>query len=1006
MECTYHYVVTWLSIINSFVRFLLAQLHLDRLTDCISKKDVAKTLEGFRTGSDAYDDAYNAAMNRINQQTPRRSKLAISVLSWITHARRPLSVAELQHALGVEVGEADFDEDNVPLVEKIVSTTVGLVAIDHESDIIRLVHYTTQEFFERTKRIWLPKAENYVAEVCTSYLSCSAFKSGWCHNLEDLERRIRSFQFYPYTVRNWHHHVNVSDFSPSHATFLAKTTNFHAFIQAFQFLDVKPVQDRLTRNVNPSGITGLHVAAESGWTEIVKMLLKDYDNIDLYDHCNRTPFFLAAKSGHLTVMETLLSHGDIDVNVMARPSGYTPLICLARRGHTAAVKMLLDTGKTNIVSKCGRQKTALYYAAVGGHVDVVRLLLDAQGSDEEMIREAHSSALLGAIVMQQEIIMKMLLKEGHVDINVQTTDSQGPFFWDNGAGHKYLDTVIWKQPYREMESKAFKKPKVLKNPKAYAGLDFSNPNIFSWLRRDWHRKTNDKSGKYGPNSLNEGKSPLILAVHLGHENLVKLLLDKMETDADLEAKDSHARTALSMAVQLGRVNIFRLLLNSGRFDLNSRDSNGDTPLMIAASQGDEGIVELLLKTATVTVDGRNNEGKTALLLAVGRFEDSTSVVKLLLDTGIAGVSIKDHQGLTPLHMAVKRGHEKIVRLLFDTPDIDFDLEDTHGRKLLSIAVHRRQMSIVKLCLDTGRFDINANDHSGLTPLMLATEHFSSRITSSRSSSRSDIFRLLLDTGNIDFDAKDHKYERTALLWAAHAGHLEGLRTLLVMGKFDVNASDLYGFTCFTLAAYKGRKDVVKYLLNTEGVDLYAKDYAVQRTALMWASYADEFEVVELLLESGRFDINVVDSDGRSPIAIASQERNHKTVAILKSYKDNSNEKDQNQTHERPLVDSEMSESYKRKNNIFPVPLFISNRVTRHDVTTGDYSFNTSLNENYSSDEEHYPHTSSDEECSVCTSFYEGEGYSSYGGYSSNEEHSSNEDYSASEVYNASGTDEF
>ena len=38
----------------------------------------------------------------------------------------------------------------------MVSVCAGLVTVDEESDIIRLVHYTTQEFFERTQNIWFP----------------------------------------------------------------------------------------------------------------------------------------------------------------------------------------------------------------------------------------------------------------------------------------------------------------------------------------------------------------------------------------------------------------------------------------------------------------------------------------------------------------------------------------------------------------------------------------------------------------------------------------------------------------------------------------------------------------------------------------------------------------------------------------------------------------------------------------------------------------------------------
>ena len=85
-------------------------------------------------------------MERIEGQVIHQNELAKQVLSWITCAKRPLTTAELQHALAVEVDEAELDEENVPQIEDMVSVCAGLVTIDEESDIIRLVHYTTQDY--------------------------------------------------------------------------------------------------------------------------------------------------------------------------------------------------------------------------------------------------------------------------------------------------------------------------------------------------------------------------------------------------------------------------------------------------------------------------------------------------------------------------------------------------------------------------------------------------------------------------------------------------------------------------------------------------------------------------------------------------------------------------------------------------------------------------------------------------------------------------------------------
>ena len=109
-------------------------------------------------------------MERIEGQVTDQEKLAKQVLSWITCAKRPLTASELQHALAVEEGESEFDEDNLSQIEDLVSVCAGLVTVD-ETGIIRLIHYTTQEYFQRTYKSWFPDVEAKITTICITYLS-------------------------------------------------------------------------------------------------------------------------------------------------------------------------------------------------------------------------------------------------------------------------------------------------------------------------------------------------------------------------------------------------------------------------------------------------------------------------------------------------------------------------------------------------------------------------------------------------------------------------------------------------------------------------------------------------------------------------------------------------------------------------------------------------------------------------------------------------------------------
>jgi hypothetical protein len=107
----------------------------------------------------------------------------------------------------VEPGDLELDQDNVPDVEEMVTVCAGLVTIDDESNIIRLVHYTTQKYFQRIRESWNPRAQREIASACLTYLSFDPFKSGSCPDNEDFEHRLEENEFLDYASRYWSQHT-------------------------------------------------------------------------------------------------------------------------------------------------------------------------------------------------------------------------------------------------------------------------------------------------------------------------------------------------------------------------------------------------------------------------------------------------------------------------------------------------------------------------------------------------------------------------------------------------------------------------------------------------------------------------------------------------------------------------------------------------------------------------------------------------------------------------------
>ena len=242
-------------------RFLLARLTFDTLVGHKTLKAIKGTLDKLSKGAGSLDSAYDDAMKRIEEQDSDDRDLAKKTLLWMSQGQRSLSAAEMQQAVAIELGESDLDPDNTVDCDDIISACTVLVTRDRDSldrDILRLVHYTTQEYLERTKTKYFPKAQEDLASSCLTYLLFDVFSGALCldgrhgvrsndfvtgvgtetteffcfgckqcWNAEQHERgywevddyrkdpcsdlRSKQYPFYEYAVWYWGHHVENFD---------------------------------------------------------------------------------------------------------------------------------------------------------------------------------------------------------------------------------------------------------------------------------------------------------------------------------------------------------------------------------------------------------------------------------------------------------------------------------------------------------------------------------------------------------------------------------------------------------------------------------------------------------------------------------------------------------------------------------------------------------------------------------------------------------------------------
>lgn len=384
-------------------RFLLAQFHMDALARKHNLRQVRKVLQAL---PDEINRTYDDAIKRIFDHPKDSSQLAMRTLSWIVCANCPLTIKELQHAFAVDLEDKVYDEEAMPQEDLVVSLCAGLVTVEKESGLMRLVHYTTQQYFELKREELFHDAENDIANTCLIYL---------VHVIDDLvESQTMNLYdrayFLQYACMNWEYHTSRAT---EEAVFGSALSFFKHYDRINNCMELAHpphgmlILLELSREelvaLGADGFTSLAMVSKLSLYNTAKALIAWGVNVDAvtkFDSHMRgffreehlgTALHVAAFYGEKKPVELLLASGAaLDTPHMQ----ISALHCAVQKRNQDMVRLLLRRG-ANLHSTDEKGLTPFHLAIWRGYDDIAKLLLDnganieAETSDDYRSKPLH-----------------------------------------------------------------------------------------------------------------------------------------------------------------------------------------------------------------------------------------------------------------------------------------------------------------------------------------------------------------------------------------------------------------------------------------------------------------------------------------------------------------------------------------------------------------------------------------------------------------------------------------
>lgn len=373
-----------------------------------------------------------------------------------------------------------------------------------------------------------------------------------------------------------------------------------------------------------------------------------------------------------------------------------------------------------------------------------------------------------------------------------------------------------------------------------------------------------------------GASPLLVAVQNKHVDIVEVLLSVRSIDVN--SMDNNCESPLHAAIANGDKTAVQLLLSAEGIDLSMRDKEGITPLARAVNAGHSVICAALLDRGDISANSR-------LLAAVAA--GYTAAVKFILHKGGVNVNVRDHEGTPILSLAINNGRIGIVKALLQQQEIDINAEDLSGISPLSATIRRGEIALAKLLLQVPHIEVSSiyrpdmasslqtilHLDPSILDLLTPTDAVKNRPDTCHSLLRAatDCSRWVLNKSLISLAIATFNEERLVdqaqmtLFEAITADDDVVVKLLLSKFEFTTSTVEMNGYSILTLTILRGKIAIVDLLVRSNMFDLNMTDRRGQSPLWIAALHLyGKTDILELLLNTKTVDVNIAPKNEPDP----------------------------------------------------------------------------------------------------------------------------------------------